>query len=110
MKNFRQLLPVLPNIVITALVFFLLQSWKPGTSEFAMLLILYIPLYCMSGSLIYGLKNGFHYLYPLFILLAFCPILYTVIGWRSLLLSAAYSLLALIGVFLGGRITKHRNK
>ncbi|WKY48803.1 hypothetical protein Q5O24_05660 [Eubacteriaceae bacterium ES3] len=110
MRGFRQLLPMLPNIVLTALVFFLLQSWEPGTEAFGKLITIYIPLYCICGSLIYGLKNGFHWLYPTTVFLVFLPILYLVIGIPSVILAVIYGLLALFGIFVGARFVKWRNK
>lgn len=110
MKNSWQLIPLLPYIILTALIFYLLPVLSDNDRLFIVLLIVLVPVYCLSSSAFYGFKNGFHWFYPIFVGMMFLPIVFTLLEFLAIIFAFFYSLVSLLGLYLGSQIAKRKHK
>lgn len=78
-KNLPLLLPVLPYLVMTAVIFFILPMLEPDSKYFLFFMLLIIPGYCLIAGFVYGFKNGIVWFYPVFISIIFLPLVFSMI-------------------------------
>lgn len=105
-----KLVKMLPYLAIPALLFYLLPLMIRDTGSAMAVLLAALPLGCVMVSLFYGWKNGFQWMYPMFIALLFVPtvfIYYNDSAWGYVL---AYGILSLAGNAIGAWIGKLKKK
>ncbi|MBU4541765.1 MAG: hypothetical protein KJ774_11160 [Firmicutes bacterium] len=108
-KNFALLLPVLPYLIMTSLIFFFLPTLDPTTSYFTFFMLLVIPLYCFISAFVYGLKNGIVWFYPIFIGIIFLPAIFLIIDTKALIYGCGYGVIAILGMYLGSFVKKRKD-
>ncbi len=108
-KNFPLLIPVLPYLIMTSLIFFILPTLEPNSRYFSFFMLLIIPAYCFVSAFIYGLKNGKVWFYPIFMGIIFLPPMFMIIEMKSLIYGGMYGAIALLGMFLGSLLKKRKD-
>lgn len=108
-KNFPLLIPVLPYLIMTSLIFFILPTLEPNSRYFSFFMLLIIPAYCFVSAFIYGLKNGNVWFYPIFMGIIFLPPMFLIIEMKSLIYGGMYGAIALLGMFLGSLLKKRKD-
>lgn len=108
-KNLPLLIPVLPYLIMTSLIFFILPTLEPDSRYFSFFLLLIIPAYCFISAFLYGLKNGIVWFYPIFIGIIFVPSIFLIISIKALMYGSFYGAVALVGMYLGSFIKKRKD-
>lgn len=103
MEKFRRMLPYL---IVMVLDFYLLPFLIKDTGSGMIILLIGIPVICLTVSLIYGLKNSFNWLFPLFIMLLFAPSIFIFYNDSAAIYILAYGIISLIGNFAGSLFHK----
>ncbi len=109
-KNLPLLIPVLPYLIMTSLIYFILPTLEPNSNYFSFFLRLIIPAYCFISAFLYGLKNGVVWFYPIFISIIFLPPIYVMIEIKALTYGGIYGGIALLGMYLGSLLKKRKDK
>lgn len=107
-KNLPLLIPVLPYLIMTSLIFFILPTLEPNSRYFSFIMLLIVPAYCFVSAFIYGLKNGNVWFYPIFMGIIFLPPIYLIIEMTSLIYGGIYGAVALLGMYLGSLLKKRK--
>jgi len=107
-KNLPLLIPVLPYLIMTSLIFFILPTLEPSSKYFSIFMLLIIPAYCLISAFIYGLKNGNVWFYPIFMSIIFLPSIFMIIEIKALIYGGIYGAIALFGMFLGSLLKKRK--
>ncbi|MDO9492111.1 hypothetical protein [Acetobacterium sp.] len=108
-KNLPLLIPVLPYLIMTSLIFFILPTLEPNSRYFSFFMLLIIPVYCFVSAFIYGLKNGNVGFYPIFMGIIFLPPMFLIIEMKSLIYGGIYGTVALLGMCLGSLLKKRKD-
>jgi len=109
-KNLPLLLPVLPYLVMTAVIFFILPMLEPDSKYFLFFMLLIIPGYCLIAGFVYGFKNGIVWFYPVFISIIFLPLVFSMIYMKVVIYGCIYGCLSLMGMYLGNLFKKKKDK
>lgn len=107
-KNLPLLIPVLPYLIMTSLIFFVLPTLEPNSKYFTFFMLLIIPAYCLISAFIYGLKNGNVWFYPVFMGIIFLPSIFFIIEMKALIYGGIYGAVALLGMYLGSLLKKRK--
>lgn len=107
-KNLPLLIPVLPYLIMTSFIFFILPTLEPNSRYFSFFMLLIIPAYCFVSAFIYGLKNGNVWFYPIFMGIIFLPPMFLIIEMKSLIYGYIYGAIALLGMYLGSLLKKRK--
>jgi len=107
-KNLPLLIPVLPYLIMTSFIFFILPTLEPNSRYFSFFMLLIIPAYCFVSAFIYGLKNGNVWFYPIFMGIIFLPPMFLIIEMKSLIYGCIYGAIALLGMYLGSLLKKRK--
>lgn len=105
--DLKLLLPILPYLLLTAMIFFILPTLNPSSTAFTLFLLVIIPVYCFICAYLYGIKNGFIWVYPIIIGIVFLPSIFLIISYKALIYALIYGASAMIGIILG-KIVKNR--
>lgn len=108
-KNLPLLIPVLPYLIMTSFIFFILPTLEPDSKYFSLFMQLIIPVYCFVSAFLYGLKNGIVWLYPVFIGIIFLPAIFLIINMKAFLYGGIYGGVALFGMFLGSILKRRKD-
>lgn len=108
-KNLPLLLPVLPYLVMTAVIFFVVPMLEPNSNYFQFFMLLIIPGYCLIAGFVYGLKNGIVWFYPLFISIIFLPLVFSTINMKVVIYGCIYGCVSFAGMFLGNFFKKKKD-
>lgn len=108
-KNLPLLIPVLPYLIMTSLIFFILPTLDPNSRYFSLFMMLIIPAYCFVSAFFYGLKNGIVWFYPIFIGIIFLPPIYLIINMKALLFGGIFGAVAVLGMYLGNILKKRKD-
>lgn len=95
---------LLPYLVVNLITFYILPILIRDTGTGMLILIIIIPLITFMTSLLYGLKNSFGWLYPLFVMAIFLPSIFIYYNESALIYTWIYGGLSLLGSFIGSRI------
>ena len=109
-KNLPLLIPVLPYLIMTSLIFFILPTLEPNSRYFSFFLLLIIPVYCFISAFLYGLKNGIVWFYPIFIGIIFMPSIFMIVNIKAMLYGSFYGVVAFVGMVLGSFLKKRKDK
>lgn len=107
-KNLPLLIPVLPYLIMTSLIFFILPTMDANSKFFTSIMLLIIPTYCFISAFIYGLKNGNVWLYPIFMGFIFFPPIFLIVEIKALIYGGIYGAVALLGMYLGSLLKKRK--
>ena len=105
MEKFRKMLPYLLAMIF---VFYILPFLIIDTGSGMFILLIGIPMICYIVSMIYGIKNSFNLLYPLFIMLLFAPSIFIFYNDSATIYIVIYGSISLIGNFIGSLIRKRK--
>lgn len=105
MEKFRKMLPYLLAMIF---VFYILPFLIIDTGSGMFILLIGIPMICYIASMIYGIKNSFNLLYPLFIMLLFAPSIFIFYNDSATIYIVIYGSISLIGNFIGSLIRKRK--
>jgi len=108
-KNLPLLIPVLPYLIMTSLIFFIIPTLEPNSRYFSVFMMMMIPAYCFVSAFLYGLKNGIVWFYPIFIGIIFMPAIFLIINMKALLYGVIYGAVALLGMYLGSIQKKRKD-
>lgn len=108
-KNLPLLIPVLPYLIMTSLIFFILPTLEPNSRYFSFFMQLIIPAYCFISAFLYGLKNGNVWFYPIFMSIIFLPSIFIIIEMKALIYGGIYGAVALFGMYLGNLLKKRKD-
>lgn len=97
---------MLPYLILVALTFYLLPLLIQDTGSAMLILLIGIPVICFIVSFIYGLKNSFHWLFPVLIMLLFAPSIVIFYNDSAMIYIPAYGVISLIGNFAGSLVHK----
>lgn len=107
-KNLPLLIPVLPYLIMTSLIFFILPTLQPNSKYFTFFMFLIIPVYCFISAFIYGLKNGKVWFYPIFMSIIFLPSAFLIIDIKAFIYGGIYGAVSLLGMYLGSILKKRK--
>ncbi len=105
MEKFRKMLPYLLAMIFA---FYILPFLIIDTGSGMFILLIGIPMICYIVSMIYGIKNSFNLLYPLFIMLLFAPSIFIFYNDSATIYIVIYGSISLIGNFIGSLIRKRK--
>ena len=105
MEKFRKMLPYLLAMIFA---FYILPFLIIDTGSGMFILLIGIPMICYIASMIYGIKNSFNLLYPLFIMLLFAPSIFIFYNDSATIYIVIYGSISLIGNFIGSLIRKRK--
>lgn len=105
MEKFRKMLPYLLAMIFA---FYILPFLIIDTGSGMFILLIGIPMICYIVSMIYGIKNSFNLLYPLFIMLLFAPSIFIFYNDSATIYIVIYGSISLIGNFIGSLICKRK--
>ncbi|WP_373483845.1 hypothetical protein [Acetobacterium sp.] len=108
-KNLPLLIPVLPYLIMTSFIFFILPTLDPNSKYFSFFMLLIIPAYCFIAAFIYGLKNGNVWFYPIFMSIIFLPSIFMIIEIKALIYGGTYGAVAILGMCLGSLLKKRKD-
>ena len=102
----KQWLPILPFIAVLAAGYYLalLLIQDTGTGMFILLSVL--PIYTFVIALLFGMRHGFHLLFPILSALAFLRAVPVFLNNSALVYVPAYGLVALVANIAGAAITR----
>lgn len=100
----KKLIPVLPYLIVTAVIFYLLPTLDKDTDVFILVSLLAVPVFCFVSALRFGLKNGFHWFYPILIAVLFFPTFFQILNVSAFLYVIIYGAMAFAGILLGNMI------
>lgn len=103
MKETRKMLSYLAIIIFSFYVFPLLIQ-DTGSGMF--ILLFGIPMICFVVSFIYGIKNSFHWLFPLLVMLLFIPSIFIFYNESASIYILVYGVISIIGNFIGSLLCK----
>ncbi|MDO4799426.1 MAG: hypothetical protein Q4A52_02785 [Bacillota bacterium] len=102
----KPLKKMIPYLIAVVLVFYLLPFLIKDTGSGMTILLIVIPASCFLISLIYGLKNSFHWLFLLLIMLLFAPTIFLFYNESAAIYILIYGILSLVGNLIGSAIRK----
>lgn len=105
MEKFRKMLPYLLAMIFA---FYILPFLIIDTGSGMFILLIGIPMICYLVSMIYGIKNSFNLLYPLFIMLLFAPSIFIFYNDSATIYIVIYGSISLTGNFIGSLIRKRK--
>lgn len=108
-KNLPLLIPVLPYLIVTSFIFYILPTLELNSRNFSFFMLLIIPAYCFVSAFIYGLKNGNVWFYPIFMGIIFMPSIFLIIEVKALIYGCIYGAVALLGMYLGSLLKKRKD-
>lgn len=77
--------------------FYILPLLISDTGSAMVMMLFVMPLLCFLISIGYGLKNGFHVLYGMFVALMFIPSIFIFYNESAWIYALAYGMIAFIG-------------
>ena len=98
MKNLKALLLFW---IINVVGFYTLPFAIRNTGGAILVMLMAIPLICFVCALIYGLKNGFNFIYSLVVAVLFIPSLFIFYNETAWGYTIAYLIIAIVGNLLG---------
>ncbi|WAA13346.1 hypothetical protein [Fervidibacillus halotolerans] len=97
---------MVPYLLICAIVFFTLPIFEKNADYIANIVIVF-PLTCLIISIIFGIKNGFHFLFSIFVGTLFALTMfihYNTSAWGYIIV---YTIVAFIGNAIGSIFKKN---
>ncbi len=104
----KKLLVMTPYLIINILAFYLLPMVAFNTGLAMVVLLIITPIICFLTSLLYGLKNGLHWLYAILTAILFTPTIFIFYNHTAIFYIYAYGIIAVIGNLIGGLIKNKR--
>ncbi len=92
---------LLPYLIILTIDFYLLPLFIKDTGSAMLMLLVVIPLVCFFCSVLFGIKNPFSLLYPLFVAVLFAPTIFIYYNYTAWVYIVGYGLVALAGSAIG---------
>lgn len=87
--------------IFIILEFYILPLAITDTGSGMFFLLLVFPILTFIAAIIYGLKNGFRFYFPLFAVLLFVPSIFIYYNSSAAIYVVGYGVAALIGVLIG---------
>lgn len=101
---------VFPYLIILFLTFYLLPFMMKDTGSAMIIILVIIPCICFLCSFFYGIKNSFHWLYSLIVVILFTPTIFIFYNLSAWVYIIGYGFIAVIGNFLGMMLHKKKEK
>lgn len=106
----KKLKGMLPYIIVLLIDFYLLPLPMRDTGTAMLLLLVAIPLICLICSVIYGIKQGFYWLYPTMAAVLFTPTIWMYYNTSAWVYIVAYAVIAVIGNLIGMLFYKQKKE
>ncbi len=107
MQKVKKMIPYLGVLLID---FYLLPLCMYDTGTAMILLLAALPLICLVCSIIYGIKQGFCWIYPIAVAAVFTPTIWIYYNPSAWVYIVAYAGIALIGNLIGMIFFKQKEK
>jgi hypothetical protein len=92
---------MIPYLLICGISYYLLPLLGKDTGTFMLILLILLPLITLVTSSIYGLKNGWNFLFPVLIGLIFLPGIFIYYNSSAMIYVPGYAFISLVGMMLG---------
>lgn len=97
---------VWPYALACIAVFYLLPIWAKDTGTFMVLLLALTPFICFSASLLWGMKAGRDWYFPIFVGVMYIPAIFIFYNSSAWIYSIVFGLCSLAGILMGNYIMK----
>lgn len=108
--NLTKLKKNIPFYIFIVLEFYVLPLAITDTGSGMLFLLLVFPVLTFIAAIVYGLKNGFRFYFPLLTALLFVPSIFIFYNSSANIYAAGYGGVALIGVLIGAFFHNIRRK
>lgn len=88
---------MLPYLAVCGAAFYGLPLLGEDTGYFIVLLLIILPLLCLTAGILYGYFSGFHPALPLFVTLLFLPTVYLYYNTTALAYACAFLFITFVG-------------
>ena len=102
------LLALLPYVIVLAIIFYVLPLLIKDTGIGMFMLLLAIPLLTLICAIIYGVRQGFDFLFPLTVAVLFAPTIFIFYNRSAWVYIIAYAVIALVGNGVGRAFQKRK--
>lgn len=92
---------MMPYLFVNMLAFYLLPMVIRDTGTAMAVMLVVIPLICVTVAIVYEAKNGFTWLYSTVVALLFAPTIFVFYNYTAWVYVIGYGLLALAGNVIG---------
>ncbi len=92
---------MMPYLFVNMLAFYLLPMVIRDTGTAMAVMLVVIPLICVTVAIVYGAKNGFTWLYSTVVSFLFAPTIFVFYNYTAWVYVIGYGLLALAGNVIG---------
>ena len=96
--------------VLLFLCFYVSPIFVVDTGSGMFILMMCIPIFCLCISIIYGIRNGFHWWYVLAVAILFFSTVFIFYNSSALIYVAAYAVISMIGNFVGCLFCKKKGE
>lgn len=101
MEKLRRMIPYLLIIIFA---FYILPLLIKDTGSGILILLIGIPAICFVVSFIYGIKNSFNWLFPIFIMALFVPSIFIYYNESASVYIIIYGVISIIAQFIGNML------
>ena len=98
MEKMRRMLPYWLVIIFA---FYVLPLLIRDTGSAMSVLLIGIPMICFIVSFVYGIKNSFHWLFSLLVMLLFVPTIFIFYNESASIYIMVYGIISITGNFIG---------
>lgn len=101
-------LKTVPYLLVNIAAFYLLPMVVQDTGSAMLVLLVAIPLICFVTAIVFGVKNAFHWPYPLLVALLFAPTIFIYYNESAAFYIIVYGVIALVGNLIGKMFYKRK--
>lgn len=101
MDEFKKMIPFAFTI---AVAYYLLPLLGNSTGSFMLILLVVLPLICLTVSFVYGIKNGWNLFFPIAIGVLFIPAIFIYFNSTAWVYFFGFSIISAVGIFIGKTI------
>lgn len=97
---------MIPYLLFVIASYYLFPMVIKDTGMGMLVLLLILPFISLVTSFLYGLKNTFHPLFPLLIMVVYVPSIFLYYNSSAMIYVFIYGVLSIFGMFIGFQISK----
>ena len=97
----KQLISLLPYIIILSLDFYLLPFFSKNTGTAMLFMLCLMPLIALTTAILYGIRNGFSLILPFATFFLFFPTIYLYYNASAWIYAVIYTIIVLVGTVIG---------
>ena len=94
--------------IILAISFYVFPLIVKNTGIAMLVMLIAIPAICFGFSVIYGIRNGFHWWYALVVAALFFPTIFIFYNSSAWIYVVAYAVISLVGNLVGWPFYKNK--